>query len=277
MSDIRVGLAKLGNIGTSSMLDLMLDERAEREDVDFRVVSSGPKMGDEDGEDIVDKLLDFNPDLIIISSPNPATPGPTAAREAVKDIDIPRIVIGDAPGTKIQEDLENIGYGYIFVLADAMIGARREFLDPIEMAIFNADLIKVLSVTGAFRVVQEEIDNTISSLKSGSSSYVPEKIVDRNTAVAAADFENPYARAKAMAAYEMASKVADLDVEGCFRVHEEKEYVPIVASAHEMMNTAASLAEEARKLEKGEDSVLRTPHADNGDMLKKRKLMKSPE
>ena len=38
--------------------------------------------------------------------------------------------------------------------ADAMIGARREFLDPIEMADYNGNLIKVLAGTGAFRKLQ---------------------------------------------------------------------------------------------------------------------------
>lgn len=274
MEEIRVGFAKLGNIGTSAMLDLMLDERAEREDIDFRVVSSGPKMREKDGKEIIEKLLEFDPDLIIIASPNPATPGPTAAREAARDVDIPVIVIGDAPGTRISDDLEQAGFGYIFVMADAMIGARREFLDPVEMSIFNSDLIKVLSITGAFRVVREEIDNTISKLGSGET-YIPQTVVDRDEAVNKSEFENPYAKTKAMAAFEIASKVADVDVEGCFQVHEESKYVPIVASAHEMMGAAAKLADEARMLEKGEDAVLRTPHADDGKLLRKRKLMES--
>ena len=35
-----------------------------------------------------------------------------------------------------------------------MIGARREFLDPVEMADFNGNLVKVLALTGAFRKLQ---------------------------------------------------------------------------------------------------------------------------
>jgi len=272
MVDVRIGLAKLGNIGTSSMIDLMLDERAEREDIDFRVVASGPKMKKGDGEDVAKKLKDFDPDLIIVGSPNPSTPGPSKARKNLENLDIPRIIIGDAPGTKITDELEEAGFGYIFVLADAMIGARREFLDPSEMAMFNADLLKVLSVTGALKAVQEEIDETISSLKS-EDSYLPRTIVDRDTAISTAGFENPYARAKAMAAHEMASKVADLSVEGCFQVHEKEKYVPIVASAHELMRSAGKLADEAREIEKTNDSVLRNPHADDGSLLSKRNLM----
>jgi methylenetetrahydromethanopterin dehydrogenase len=261
MAKVRVGVVKMGNLGTSTMLDLMLDERAERGDVDFRVVTSGPKMTEADCEEIAGKILEFEPSLVIAISPNPALPGPSKAREILEKSGKPCVIIGDAPGAKIAGDLEKAGFGYLFVEADSMIGARREFLDPIEMSLFNADVIKVLSVTGAFRVVHEEIDRAI----------------ERDKAVGAAKFENPYARAKAMAAFEIARRVADLTVEGCFKVKEMDRYVPIVASAHEMMAAAAKLAEEARELEKGGDSVLRRPHADDGRLLSKRKLMEKPK
>ena len=45
-------------------------------------------------------------------------------------------------------------FGYIIMKGDAMIGARREFLDPIEMADYNGNLVKVLALTGAFRKLQ---------------------------------------------------------------------------------------------------------------------------
>lgn len=272
---VRIGLVKMGNIGTST-LDLMLDERAEREDIDFRVVSSGPKITEEDCKEVSEKILDFNPDLIIAISPNPTLPGPSGAREILKKSGKPCVIVGDAAGAKIAGELEKAGFGYIFVEVDSMIGARREFLDPIEMSLFNADIIKVLSVTGAFNVVYEEVDKAIEGVKS-AKPYLPKVIVDKGTAINAANFENPYARAKAMAAFEMAKKVADLTVEGCFKVREMENYVPIVASAHEMMRAAAKLAEEAREIEKGEDSVFRRPHADDGRILSKRKLMEKPK
>jgi methylenetetrahydromethanopterin dehydrogenase len=56
-----------------------------------------------------------------------------------------------------------------------------------------------------------------------------------------------------------------------------ERYIPIVASAHEMMAAAARLAEEARELEKPTDAVLRRPHADDGKILSKRKLMEKPQ
>ncbi len=269
---LRVGLVKMGNLGTSLMLDLMLDERAEREDIDFRVVASGPKITEEDCKGASEKILDFNPDLIIAISPNPALPGPSKAREIIKKSGKPCIVIGDAPGVKIAGDLEAAGFGYMFVVADSMLGARREFLDPVEMSLFNADVIKVLSITGALRVVYEETDKAIDGVKSGKP-YLPRVIVDRDKSVVAAKFENPYARAKAMAAFEIARKVADVSVEGCFKVKEREKYVPIVAAAHEMISAAAKLCDEVREIEKGEDSLLRRPHGNNGELLSKRKLM----
>lgn len=269
---VRIGLVKLGNIGTSAMLDLMLDERAEREDIDFRVVASGPKITEEDCEGVSEKILEFNPELIIAISPNPALPGPSKAREILKKSGKPCVIIGDAPGAKIAGELEKAGFGYIFVEADSMLGARREFLDPIEMSLFNADVIKVLSVTGAFRVIFEETDKAIEGIKSGKS-YLPRVIVNRDKAVGAAKFENPYARAKAMAAFEIAKKVSGVSAEGCFKVKEREKYIPIVAAAHEMMSAAAKLCDEAREIEKSEDSVLRRPHGRMGELLSKKKLM----
>jgi len=273
---IRLGLIKVGNIGTSTMLDLMLDERAEREDIEFRVVTSGPRMQEGDCKEAAEKLVEFNPDLVIIVGPNPTLPGPMAARKIAAQSGKPIVVIGDAPGAKIVGDLEKEGFGYIFVQADSMLGARREFLDPIEMALFNADVIKILSITGAFALVYEEIDKAISGVKNGNP-YLPRVIVTRDKAVNAAGFENPYAKAKAMAAFEMAKKVADITVEGCFKVQEMEKYVPIVASAHELMGAAVKLAEEAREIEKSVDAVLRRPHADDGRILSKRKLMEKPK
>jgi methylenetetrahydromethanopterin dehydrogenase len=273
---VRIGIVKVGNIGTSTMLDLMLDERAEREDIDIRILSSGPKITEDSCREVSEKILEFDPNLVVMVSPNPTLPGPSEARKVLARSGVPCIVIGDAPGTKIAGDLEKMGFGYIFIEADSMIGARREFLDPIEMSLFNADIIKVLAITGAFQVVYEEVDKAISGVKSGEL-YLPRVIVNRDTAVSAANFANPYARAKAMAAFEIAKKVADISVEGCFRVKEMERYVPIVASAHEMMAIAARLADEAREIEKGNDTVLRRPHADDGRILSKRKLMEKPQ
>ena len=42
---VKIAIIKMGNIGTSPILDLILDERADREDIDVRTISSGAKMG----------------------------------------------------------------------------------------------------------------------------------------------------------------------------------------------------------------------------------------
>ena len=51
----------------------------------------------------------------------------------------------------------------------------------------------------------------------------------------------------------------------------------MIASAHEAVRTAALLADEAREIEKGSDSVLRTPHSKKGTIRKKRSLMDKPK
>jgi len=51
----------------------------------------------------------------------------------------------------------------------------------------------------------------------------------------------------------------------------------MVAAGHEMMRAAARLADEARELEKGADSVLRTPHAASGEARRKTRLSEKPE
>jgi methylenetetrahydromethanopterin dehydrogenase len=173
--------------------------------------------------------------------------------------------------------MDEQGLGYIIVKADPMIGARREFLDPTEMASFNSDVIKVLALTGAYRVVQNTIDAAIATVEAGETLEVPKVIISRDKAVEAAQFSSPYAKAKAMAAYEIASKVADIDVEGCFMVRDFDKYVPIVASAHEMIGVAAKLASEARDIDKANDTVVRTPHGGKGQTLAKSVLMEKPQ
>ena len=44
MKVVKVGFVKVGNIGSAPLLEFLLDERAERQDIDVRVVSSGAKL-----------------------------------------------------------------------------------------------------------------------------------------------------------------------------------------------------------------------------------------
>ena len=273
---VKVGFAKVGNIATAPLIEFLLDERADRNDIDVRVVSSGAKMGVEQAEEVAKKLLEFKPDFAVVTSPNATLPGPKRLRALLAEGDIPVIVVSDAPAKKIVKKLQEAGFGYIIVTADAMIGARREFLDPVEMALFNADLIKVLAVTGVFNIVQVELDKVIDAFKNGEKPTLPRIVIDKDKAVEAANFSNPYAKAKAMASFEIARRVADLTVEGCFMVKEWERYTLLVAAAHEMMKTAAKLADEARELEKATDNVYRSPHNRAGLILSKRKLIEKP-
>ncbi|MEM3593947.1 MAG: F420-dependent methylenetetrahydromethanopterin dehydrogenase, partial [Candidatus Jordarchaeaceae archaeon] len=76
MDVIKVGFVKLGNIGSAPLLEFLLDERADRNDIDVRVVSSGAKLNPEQAEEVAKKILDFKPNLVITVSPNAALPGP---------------------------------------------------------------------------------------------------------------------------------------------------------------------------------------------------------
>lgn len=275
MAVVKVGFVKLGNIGTSRIVDLLLDERADREDIDARVLGTGAKLTPESAPDTA-RLMEWNPDLVVVSSPNAALPGPKQAREMVKAKGKPCIVISDAPAKKAVDELKEKGFGYIIIPGDPMIGARREFLDPVEMSLFNVDVLAVLSVTGVARLVQEELDSVIEQIKKGGAVKLPQIIVTAENAVERARFSNPYAKAKAIAAYNMAERVADMDVKGCFMMKNPEEYIPMVAAAHELISEAAKLAREAREIEKSSDSVVRMPHAKSGEVLKKAKLMEKP-
>ena len=157
-----------------------------------------------------------------------------------------------------------------------MIGARREFLDPVEMSIFNSDIIKVLAVTGVLPILANEIDELIGALKKGMEISLPKIIIDGEKAISASGLVNPYARAKAMAAHEIAKRVSGLTNKGCFAIKEWERYTLVVASAHEMMRYAAKLADEAREIEKNGDNLLRKPHHNDGAILTKSKLIEKP-
>ncbi|MEA2052587.1 MAG: F420-dependent methylenetetrahydromethanopterin dehydrogenase [Euryarchaeota archaeon] len=275
MQVVKIGFVKLGNIGASRIVDLLLDERADREDIDARVLGTGAKMTPEHAAD-TSRLLDWDPDLVVITSPNAALPGPKRAREMVKEKGKPCIVISDAPAKKAVNDLKENGYGYIIIPGDPMIGARREFLDPVEMSLFNADVLSVLTIAGVVKLMQEELDAVIDAIRKGGDVKLPQIIATAEKSVERAQFSNPYAKAKAIAAYSMAEKVAELDVKGCFMMKDPKEYVPIVAAAHELLREAAKLAYEARDMEKQTDSLVRMPHARTGEILKKEKLLEKP-
>jgi len=273
---VKVGFLKLGCIGSALLLEFMLDERAERQDVDVRVVGAGAKLGVEQAEEVAQRLLEFKPHLVVVTSPNATLPGPKRAREVIKGAGIPTVVVSDSPGKKAAQELEQQGFGYIIVEADSMIGARREFLDPLEMVLFNLDVTRVLAVTGALNLLTAEIDRAIDALKKNLQVPLPRIVVDKEKAIKAASFSNPYSASKAIAAYETARRVADMTVEACFVVKEWERYTQLASAAHEMMRQAARLADDAREIDKSQDGVSRMPHYDDGSILQKRKLIEKP-
>lgn len=272
----KIGIFKCGNIGTSPLLELLLDELADRKDIKVRTVTTGSKMGPEDVEEAMPKLFELNPDLLIVISPNTSLPGPRKFREKISSSGLPGIVISDAPGKRAKEEIENQGLGYIIITGDPLIGARKQFLDPVEMAIFNSNISKVLAITGVYRIVEQEIDNVIYAIENGQKPDLPRLIVDLKIIRDQSEFDNPYAKAKALAAYGMTEKVAEINVQACFIEKESEKYIPLVTCAHEIAQAAARIAEEAREIEKGNDTVMRKPHSKSGKLKIKTKLMLPP-
>ncbi|MDO9034269.1 MAG: F420-dependent methylenetetrahydromethanopterin dehydrogenase [Methanoregula sp.] len=273
---VKVGVAKLGNIASGVMAELLLDERADREDMQTFMATSGTKLEPADVDRVVSNLKAYKPDFAIVVSPNGVLPGPTGAREQLAAAGIPVIIITDDVTTKKEwESVKASNFGYIIMKADSMIGARREFLDPVEMADFNGNLVKVLAITGAFRKLQLAVDLVIDQVKAGKkgAELVLPKIIMTTDRAVEGEFTNNYALAKARAAHEIAMAVAGQNVKGCFMTKEWEKYIPIVASAHEMLKVAAMLCDEAREIEKANDSVLRKPHKKDGVLVSKNKLV----
>lgn len=273
---VKVGIFRCGNIASSPIFELLLDELADRQDIKTRTVTTGSKMAVEDVEEALPKLLEFNPNMLVLISPNPSIPGPAKVREKLSSSGLPSIVISDAPAKRAKAEMEKQGLGYIIITGDPLIGARREFLDPIEMAVFNSNIIKVLAITGVYRIVHQEIDKVIYSIRTGENPTLPRLIIDINSIRDNSDFKNPYARAKAMAAYGLTEKIAEINTQACFIEKENQKYIPLVACAHEVAQTAARLAEEAREIEKCSDTLVRKPHSKEGKLKIKSKLMLPP-
>ena len=75
----------------------------------------------------------------------------------------------------------------------------------------------------------------IADVEAGKAPELPQIVIDTDVAVDAAGYENPYARPRPWLPCEIATKVADIDVKGRFMVQDPEKYIPIVASAHEML------------------------------------------
>ncbi|HIH45281.1 MAG TPA: F420-dependent methylenetetrahydromethanopterin dehydrogenase [Candidatus Methanoperedenaceae archaeon] len=272
---VKVGFIKLGNLSTSQVIDLLLDEIAAREGIDVRTFGTGAKMSKNEA-DATAEFKNWKPDFAVMISPNSMAPGPTAARDVWKGV--PVVVVSDGPAKKEdRQKLEEAGFGYIILPVDPLIGAKREFLDSTEMSLFNTDALKVLSAGGAIRLVTEELDKLVDQVAQGKKPELPKILAKPEKCIEKAGYTNPYAKAKALAALHIATKVAEIDFPACFVLKEVEEIATTAAAGHEAMRAAGKLADEAREMEKANDSVLRRPHAKDGRLLSKKKLLEKQQ
>jgi len=269
---VTVTFVRIGYIATSTLIDALLDERSARNDIKIRIVSSGVKMDEVEAEEIANIAAGIESDLYVLVSPNAGLAGPKKLREILMATGKPMIIVSDEPSRKAAQKITDENIGYMVLYGDPMISAKSAFLDPVEMSIFNADAIKVLAVTGVWRLVHTEIDKVIDQIKAGETPELPKLVVNKTLALQHSDLQNPYAYAKAMAAHESARQVAKLSTEGVFKTEDRNKAIPILAAAHELMRHAAELADEAREIEKANDSVVRIAHFKRGDRRVKTEL-----
>ena len=273
---VRIGVLKIGCLGIGLVTEYIIDERAKREDVEVFVIGTGSKMSRSQCLKAATELEKQRLDVVLIVSPNPGGEGPKSAMEFLGKSNVPAIILTNAASRKVTKEFESEGCGYMVLEADPMIGAKREFLDANEVAFFNGDVLKVLAITGAINVVVDALDKVIESLKRMEKPELPRIYVDLERAMTLSGLKNGYARSKAIAAHEIARRAGTFSYEGCFVEKDWTKYVPIVSSCHEMMRAASKLADEAREIEKGADTVFRQPHAKDGNRLKKSQLMEKP-
>ena len=83
---VTVTFVKIGFIGTTIIIEALLDERSARTDLKMRVVSCGVSMDEADSEEISKIAAGIESDLYVVISPNAALPGPKKAREVLKEL-----------------------------------------------------------------------------------------------------------------------------------------------------------------------------------------------
>lgn len=179
-----ISIIKIGNTGVAQAIDYLFTDIAK-----INIISSGAKLNPKQIRDIIPPAVETNPDLIILTTPNPGAVGPAFARSELSKLDIPVIIIGDSPlvGAKIQDEMKQQNLGYILVSGDPMIGVRQEFLDASEMCIFNADIVKVLAISGVYKTIRKII------IKYLDDNILPQLTLTGNDVIANADFTNHYA------------------------------------------------------------------------------------
>jgi methylenetetrahydromethanopterin dehydrogenase len=270
---LKVVFAKIGMIGITPMIEGLIDERAVRTDIVTRSVYSGCKMEPSDAKEVMEAALALKPHLLIFVAPYLQGEGPLAGVEMLCGSGMPSCVVSNTATKEVLSKLEQNNIGYIIVDADAMIGAKKEFLDPVEMCLFNSDIIRVLALTGVYKAVQVEVDKMIEALKQGRRPQPPKLILDKEKALAYAGYHSPYAATKAMVAYEASKLVAELSTRGCYAIKDLGRALHYVSASHEVMRVAASIADEAREMEKKIDAVERLIHIYDGSVIRRVRLL----
>jgi len=270
---LKIVFAKIGMIGITPMIEGLFDERAVRKDIVVRSVYSGCRMEPSDAKEVLETALALKPDLLIFVTPYLQGEGPMAGVEVLCGSGLPSCVVSNVATKEVLSKLKVNSIGYIIVDADAMIGAKREFLDPVEMCLFNSDIIRVLALTGVYRAIQVELGKMIDALKQGHTPQPPNLILDKEKALAYAGYHNPYAAAMAMAAYEASRLVAELSTRGCYAVKDPARALHYVSAAHEVMRVAARMVDEAREIEKKNDTVERLMHISDGSVIRRVRLL----
>ncbi len=80
---VTVTFVKIGYIGTSIIIEALLDERSARKDIKMRVISCAVSMDLEDAEDVARIAAGIESELYVVISPNAALKGP-ATRSVVE-------------------------------------------------------------------------------------------------------------------------------------------------------------------------------------------------
>jgi methylenetetrahydromethanopterin dehydrogenase len=277
---VKITFVKIGNITLTTLVDIMLDERASRTDIEATVISSSTKMKPEAAERLFPLIDQVETDLIVMVSPNANDKGPQSVIDKYKE-KYPVIVVSDAADKEMRAKWKEEGVGYIIAPFDPMIGAKLDFLDPTEMCLFNGYIITAemclfngyiitaFSATGVFAFITKILDDVIDQLKEGKKPELPKNYLSSIGVVSSYPFTNEYSRPKAMAALNILSDAGKLNVNGCFIEKDPERQLIKVAAAHEMVRQASFLADEVRELEKAINHLVRTPHNKEGKVLHK--------
>lgn len=268
---VNVTVVKTGVIASSLFIDILFDERGARDDIRIRAITSGCNMDEEQALDLAENALKLPTDLYIIISPAASMGGPSKLRDKLKGTGKPIIVVTDGD-KKVAEMGKEESWGYIVVKVDPMIGAKKQFLDPQEMVLFNGHVLTVLSAIGLVRAFQKLITPVIEGIKNNSSYELPKIELDAYNITKFAEFSNPYAEGKAIAAGRMMINAAATNRKATWSIKDHDKSMNVCVAGHETVRQAALLAMEALEIEKANNGVFRTVFEKDGKISKKRKL-----